>query len=62
METSDKLCPSAGQVLFTILICDPDGGMKRTFSKLAGDAKLTCGFDIPERQDAIQKGLDKLVR
>lgn len=47
---------------FNVLIHDIDSGVKCTFIEFAGDTKLSCGVDIPEGQDAIQKGLDKLKK
>lgn len=51
-----------GLVPLNVLICDTDSGVKCTFIKLAGDIKLSCGVDIPEGEDAFQKGQDKLKK
>ncbi|PKU40777.1 rna-directed dna polymerase from mobile element jockey-like [Limosa lapponica baueri] len=49
-------------VLFNTLINDVDSGMECTLSNFADNTKLSGAVHMPERQDAIQRGLDKLKK
>lgn len=47
-----------GPVSFDIFIYDIDSEIKCTFSKVAGDSKLSGVADMPESRVAIQSDLD----
>ena len=49
-----------GQILINIFINYINGGVKCTLSKFADDAKLWGAVDMPDRQDVIQRDLDRL--
>lgn len=46
---------------FNIFINDIHSGINFTHSQFADDTKLSATGDVPEGQDAIQRGLDKQV-
>ena len=54
--------PILGPVPFNVFTSDIESGIECTFSKFAGDTKLSGMADTPEGQDPIQRDLDKLQR
>ena len=47
---------------FNICISDTDSRIKCTLSRSADDTKLTGAADTPERQDTMQRDLDRLEK
>jgi len=54
--------PIWGPILFNVFISDVDSGIACTISKSEDDTKLSDTVDTPERQDAIQRDVDKLEK
>jgi len=49
-----------GRIHFSIFLSDIDSGVECTLSKFADDTQLWGAVDTPERQNTIQKDLDRL--